>query len=78
MSESNFNITRLKPDTQYSLAELNTLVMVPGKPSAIKAFSDTDLAEGKAAAYAEQHGGYIQPLPLDPPGGATGPSTGIK
>lgn len=73
MSEPTGHTVRVQPGPQHSFDELNTLVMVPGNPCAIKAFSDTDVAQGKAAAYAEEVGGYLQSLPLDyPPGAATG------
>ena len=74
MSEPNVNVTRLKPDTQHPLSELNTLVRVPGNPSAIKAFTDSEVAAGKATAYAAVHAGHIQPLPLALPAGAASPA----
>lgn len=72
MSEPTAHTVRVKPGAQHSFDELNTLVMVPGNPCAIRAFSDDDVAQGKAAAYAEETGGYLQSLPLEYPDGAAG------
>jgi hypothetical protein len=58
---------RLAPTSFPSLAELNTLVLVPGKPGAAKAFTDAEVETGEAAEYASEQGGCLQPFPLDAP-----------
>ncbi len=56
-----------KRNQSISVADITMLVRVPGKPTAIRAFTDDE--RELAAEYAAETGGEIVPLPLSPPAG---------
>jgi hypothetical protein len=69
---SDLGAQRLTPTSFPKLGELNTVVVVPGTPGAARVFTDAEADAGDADAYAAQHGGSLQPLPLNaPPDDAT-------
>lgn len=49
------------------VADFTQLVRVPGKPAAVRVFTDDESDE--ATAYAAEVGGEVVPLPLSPPDG---------
>lgn len=51
------------------VADFTMLVRVPGRPDAIRAFTDAE--EPEAHQYAADGGGVLVPLPLPPPNGYT-------
>lgn len=51
------------------VTDFTMLVQVPGRPDAIRAFTDTEDAE--ARQYASETGGTVVPLPPSPPSGYT-------
>jgi hypothetical protein len=51
------------------VADFTMLVRVPGRPDAIRAFTDAEDTE--AHQYAAETGGTVVPLPLPPPNGYT-------
>lgn len=50
-----------------SVADFTMLVRVPGKPAAVRAYTDEERDE--ADRYAAECGGVVVPLPLSPPAG---------
>lgn len=56
---------RRKPKRRVTLADLTTLVSVPGQPLLVRAFADDELAEAKS--YAAQHGGELRDIRLPAP-----------
>jgi hypothetical protein len=53
--------SRRRADTS-GISEFTTLVTVPGRPDAVRAFTETEA--GEAARYAADTGGHIVSLPL--------------
>jgi len=56
-----------KRTDQVTIADFTLLVRVPGRPSAVRVFTDDEADD--AAAYAAATGGSIAELPLAPPAG---------
>lgn len=62
-----------KRTQQITVADIAMLVRVPGRPTAIRAYTAEEEAE--ALQYAAATGGTVVPLPLSPPSGyVVGPS----
>lgn len=57
---------RRRTDTG-GISDFATLVTVPGRPDAVRAFTEAETASGEAARYAADTGGDIVSLPLSAP-----------
>ncbi len=55
------NPHRQQPPSKHKIADLTTIVRVPGQPQLVKTFTDAEA--GLAEAYAAEHGGHVAPLP---------------
>ena len=58
-----------KRTDHVQIADLTMLVRAPGRPAAIRVFTDAEADE--ATRYATSIGGTVVPLPLSPPHGYT-------
>lgn len=58
-----------KRTDQVQVSDFTMLVRAPGRPDAIRVFTDAEAQE--ADRYAVEIGGTVVPLPLSPPSGYT-------
>ncbi|WP_079548287.1 hypothetical protein [Mycobacteroides abscessus] len=65
MSEPVHHSREIPPRRGVKIADLTLMVRVPGRPAAIRVFTDGEKSE--AARYAEKEGGQCVPLPVPDP-----------